>query len=138
MAQNMHIQQHPVIQTELPSGNSGELGLHFVDLTGCQKTAAPQIDAKDRLCIPERQVCLMQNSAVSADGQDHICALKAFLLRQIDHTSGTASRTQFFAHQNSRAMRQQNLCRTQRDLIGRSFAGVRRNIDRHTGSSFCI
>ena len=72
MAQNMHIQQHPVIQTELSSGNSGEFGLHFVDLTSCQKTAASQIDAKDRLCIPERQVCLMQNCAITADGQDHI------------------------------------------------------------------
>ena len=104
VAKNADIQQHPVVYAELSPCNSGELGFHLADFAGSQKTTASQIDAQDRLCVPKRKICLMQNGAVAANGQDHICLLKAFLQRQINHSGRAAACARLFTHQNSCTM----------------------------------
>ncbi len=72
VAKNADIQQHPVVYAELSPCNSGELGFHLADFAGSQKTTASQIDAQDRLCVPKRKICLMQNGAVAANAADQM------------------------------------------------------------------
>ena len=49
--QHTDIEQHPVIQKIFTPGYGGELGFHFIDLTGSQKAAPAQIDAEDGLSV---------------------------------------------------------------------------------------
>ena len=49
--QHTDIEQHPVIQKIFTPGYGGELGFHFIDLTGSQKATPAQIDAEDGLSV---------------------------------------------------------------------------------------
>ena len=136
MAQHADIQQHPVIQTEPALCHGSQLRLHFTDLAGGQKPAPAKVDAENRFCVLQRQICFVQDRAVPADGQDHISPFQAFLLRQIEDTGRAAACPHGLAHQNFCTVRQQDLCCPEGDFISRRFAGVRRNIDRHAASPF--
>ena len=117
--------EHPVVQAEFAPGHGGELCFHLADLTGSQKTAAAQVDAQNRLCVLQREIGLVQNGTVAADGQDHIGTLQAVLLRQVDNAHGAAALPQVFAHQDGGPVRQQDLRCAECDLAGGSLAGIR-------------
>ena len=135
MAQNMGVEQHPVVQLELAPRHGRQLAFHLADLAGSQKTAAAQVDAQDRLCMLERKIRLMQDRSVSADGQDYVRTFQTLFQRQIYNAGRIADRAQILAHQHRCTMILQDLRCTQSDLTGRDLSRVRRNVNRHAEAS---
>ena len=124
VAQNADIKQHPVVQQIISPCNGRELLFHLVDLTGGQKAAAPQVDAEDGLPVFQREVSLVQDGAIPADGQDDIRFFEAFLLRQILHAHRVAHSLEVGLHQHPGTVGQQDLRGPLRDAVGHRFAGV--------------
>ena len=78
--------------------------VQLVHLQLRHESEASQIHSQHRDAVQRHRPGQMQNGAVAANGQDHICLLKAFLQRQINHSGRAAACAWLFTHQNSCTM----------------------------------